>query len=146
MRNGRLRRDDDCPGPLLPRSRRRREGVSRSALTTRLILISRWTKGGRRYDVEYSGVLLVAGARDPEHEAARALLALGVRGSVETIDSKTAVVRMRFDIETFAATRTVERDHGGLSTEAWRSWPSEISHAQPPGGDCERRQTTQAAG
>lgn len=38
---------------------------------------SHCTKGGMRFVVEHDGEILVESARDPEHEAARALRALG---------------------------------------------------------------------
>ena len=74
------------------------------------------------------GELIVVGSRDPEHDAARKLVARGVTGRAETIDGNTGQPRLYFDIERFAATRTVERNAGGFSIEPWRPMPSEISH------------------
>jgi hypothetical protein len=97
-------------------------------VTSRLILRPRSTRRGDRYDVEYLGELIVIGSADPEHAAARALVNRGIGGSAETIDGATGEVRMRFAIERFAGTRTVERNSGGLATEPWRRMPPEISH------------------
>jgi hypothetical protein len=51
--------------------------------------------------------LLVAGSRDPELDAARALLALGIDGTLTMLDGKTGKPRSIVNIEK-AATLTVE--------------------------------------
>ena len=94
----------------------------------------RLSKSGYRYDVEHDGELIVVGSDDPQRDAARKLVARGISGRAETIDGKTGKLRMRFDIEAFAATRTVERNAGGISIEPWRPMPSEISHGRPRRG------------
>ena len=101
-------------------------------MTTRLILHPRLTRCGYRYDVEHEGLLIVVGSGDPEHDAARALLALGITGKAETIDANNGKPRMRFDIAAFAKTRTVERRGGGLSVEPWQPMPSGRSHPRSP--------------
>jgi len=92
-------------------------------LATRLKLSPRLVRGGHIYDVKYLGETIVRGSPDPEHDAARALVARGIVGIAVTVDA-TGAPRMRFDIETFAGTRTVERDRSGLSIEPWRRWLS----------------------
>ena len=57
-----------------------------------------WAGGvrfGYLYDVLLDGEVIVSRASDPEHDAARALLAKGFIGSFETIDGKTGKPRMR---------------------------------------------------
>lgn len=103
-----------------------------SPATARLILHPRLTRRGYRYDVEYLGELIVVGSADPEHDAARVLLAYDITGVAETVDANTGKPRMRFGIEHFAATRTVERRGGGLSTEPWQPMPSGSSHPRSP--------------
>ena len=65
---------------------------------------------------------------DPEHHAARALVIRGITGSAETIDVNTSMPRMRFNIERFSQTRSVERNAGRVTTETWRPMPSDLSH------------------
>lgn len=65
------------------------------------------------YDVDYAGERLVSGTTDPEHAAARALLARGITGYCETLD-KTGQRRFRFEIEGYARTRMKDSDRDGL--------------------------------
>ena len=51
------------------------------------------------YDVVVGGKTIVSNSRDPEHDLARALLARGIRGAVEIIDSRTGKPRTRINIE-----------------------------------------------
>jgi hypothetical protein len=60
-----------------------------------------WVGGnaGYRYSVLFDGELLVERSRDPECDAARALLARGITGKLTLCDGKTGVPRMVIDIE-----------------------------------------------
>jgi hypothetical protein len=70
---------------------------------------------GYRYDVFLDGEAIVSRSRDPEHDAARALLARGLRGTFRTIDFVTGRHRMTLDIAKAARLRSIERDEGGLT-------------------------------
>jgi hypothetical protein len=98
----------------------------------RLVLNPRWSRSGHVYDVLYGQQPLVTGSSDPEHAAARALLTRGITGVAETLDAANGAVRMRFNLEEFAAARTVERAAGGLSVEPFRSHGPDSSHVLPP--------------
>jgi len=52
-----------------------------------------------RYSVIFDGKLLVERSRDPECDAARALLALGIIGKLTLGDGKTGIPRAIIDIE-----------------------------------------------
>jgi hypothetical protein len=54
---------------------------------------------GERYSVIFDGKLLVERSRDPECDAARALLALGYTGTLHMLDGKTGRPRTIIDIE-----------------------------------------------
>ena len=75
-----------------------------------------WTGGrdGYRYSVLYDGKLLVERSRDPETDAARALLAKGITGKITMLDGKTGKPRTIIDIERAAKLCTVERSRDGL--------------------------------
>lgn len=69
----------------------------------------KWVGGktGYRYSVVLGGKLLVENSRDPECDAARALLAEGITGKLTLCDGKTGKPRTIIDIEK-AAGLTVE--------------------------------------
>ena len=60
--------------------------------------------------------------RLPEHDAARALLARGITGTMQTVD-EAGNVRMRLDIEKVAQL-AVREDDAGLRIVKWRPFPS----------------------
>ena len=60
------------------------------------------------YDVEFDGETIVAGARDPDTDLARALLARGFTGKVKLLDAVTGKPRTIIDIE--KAARVVAED------------------------------------
>ena len=64
--------------------------------------------GNDRYSVLFDGRLLVERSRDPECDAARALLARGYTGTLHMLDGKTGRPRTIIDIERAAKLRTVE--------------------------------------
>ncbi len=57
------------------------------------------TATGARFRVTHNGATLIESSRDPEHDACRALLALGLSGTLETYFPGGTVARMRLDIE-----------------------------------------------
>jgi hypothetical protein len=66
-----------------------------------------WTAAGYRYSVIFRGKLLVRRSRDPECDAARALVAKGITGKLTMLDGKTGRPRTVIDVEK-AATLTAE--------------------------------------
>jgi hypothetical protein len=72
-----------------------------------------WVGGGAGYvySVLCNGKLLVERSRDPECDAARALLARGITGKLSLCDGKTGKPRTMVDIER-AAKLTVEEAAG----------------------------------
>jgi hypothetical protein len=70
-----------------------------SHLTARLH--PKWVGGrdGYRYSVICRGELIVDRSRDPECDAARALLARGITGKLTLLDGKTGKPRIIVDIE-----------------------------------------------
>ena len=56
-------------------------------------------KVGYRYSVVFDGKLLVDRSRDPECDAARALVAKGITGKLTMLDGKTGKPRIVIDIE-----------------------------------------------
>jgi hypothetical protein len=64
---------------------------------------------GYRYSVIFRGNLLVKRSRDPECDAARALLAHGITGKLTMLDGKTGKPRYIIDIEK-AAKLTIRED------------------------------------
>jgi hypothetical protein len=78
-------------------------------VTLRARLHPLWVGGrdGYRYSVLFDGNLLVDRSRDPECDAARALLAKGITGKLTMLDGKSGRPRTITDIEK-AARLTVE--------------------------------------
>lgn len=75
------------------------------------------------YDILLDGDVIVADSRDPEHDAARALLARGIKGEAElAVDCKP---RSRINIEK-AAPWSV-----GSNLERYRWKPPEVSDSSP---------------
>jgi hypothetical protein len=69
-----------------------------------------WIGGnaGYVYSVVCAGELLVDRSRDPECDAARALLAKGITGKLTMLDGKTGIPRTIIDIEKAAQLRVSE--------------------------------------
>jgi hypothetical protein len=84
----------------------------RTTLTARLHPLWVGGRDGYRYSVLFEGKLLVDRSRDPECDAARALLAKGITGKLTMLDGKSGRPRIIVDIEK-AARLTVE-ETGGL--------------------------------
>lgn len=75
-------------------------------------------KRGQLYDVLLDGEPIVSGSRDPEHDAARALLARGITGTMQTV-GEDGSRRMRLDIEKAAPWAMTERDRGSIGCGRW---------------------------
>jgi hypothetical protein len=67
-----------------------------------------WTGSEYRYSVILDGKLLVERSRDPECDAARALVAQGITGKLTMLDGKNGRPRTIIDIEKAAKLRTRE--------------------------------------
>jgi hypothetical protein len=74
-----------------------------------------------RYSASLGDEVIVKNHRDPEHAAARVLLARGITGRMTTVgvDGKP---RMHFDIEK-AAPWTVREDDVGMQLVRWKPFP-----------------------
>ena len=71
-------------------------------------------KTGYVYSVIYDGKLLVERSRDPECDAARALLAKGITGKLAMCDGNTGVPRTIINIEKAAGLQVTEERRDGL--------------------------------
>ena len=75
-----------------------------------------WTGGrdGYRYSVLFDGQLLVQQSRDPETDAARALVAKGITGKLTMLNGKNGKPRTVINIEKAAKLVTTEENRSGL--------------------------------
>jgi hypothetical protein len=75
-----------------------------------------WAGGQAGYldSVIFDGKLLVERSRDPEHDAARALLAKGISGKLTMLDGKRGIPRTIIDIEEAAKLSVAEESRHGL--------------------------------
>ena len=71
-------------------------------------------RGGYVYSVIYDGKLLVERSRDPECDAARALLAKGITGKLTMRDGKTGMPRTIINIEKAAGLKVTDERRDGL--------------------------------
>lgn len=93
-------------------------------------------KAGYLYSVIYDGKLLIERSRDPEHDAARALHAMGLTGKLTLLDGKSGVPRSVVDIERAAKLTMTERIRGGLSAVAWVPFSDAVlTHTVEPYSD-----------
>ena len=94
-----------------------------------------WIGGstGYAYSVIFRGELIVDKSRDPECDAARALLARGHTGRLTMLDGKTGKPRTIINIEKAAKLRTVEPNRGPLHFQRWK--PFDASHVNRPSPD-----------
>ena len=76
----------------------------------------RWVGGrdGYRYSVVFDGKLIVDRSRDPECDAARALVAMGHTGTLTMLDGKTGRPHTIINIEKAAKLRVAEESKNGL--------------------------------
>jgi hypothetical protein len=87
---------------------------------------SHTTRGGARYRVTYKGETLIEAAHDPEHEACRALLARGIKGTMVTYFPFEMTPRMKVDIEKGAKLTTIENARQGPRTIRHRPHPGSL--------------------
>ena len=81
---------------------------------------------GRRYAVSIDGQKIVEDSRDPECDAARALLARNITGTVKLLDANTGAHRSTVKVEKAAKLRTYD-DSRGLGFERWKPFqPLEV--------------------
>lgn len=120
---------------------RNRNDLNGAIMITEIILAeARWSKAGTRYCVTlHDGEILIASARDPEHEAARELLNRGITGDLITRWSGSSTIAMRLDIETAAKSRIVEGARTPPLLAVWRpgsEFLREKKACQPVQPDC----------
>ncbi len=78
-----------------------------------------------RFQASVAGEIIVESSRDPEHAAARALVARGVIGEMVTRWQGSPLLATRpRDIEAVARINVVDRPAGGLRIEPHRAMPS----------------------
>ena len=87
----------------------------------------RWVGGraGYLYSVIYDGELIVDRSRDPECDAARALLTRGITGKLTFLDGKTGVPRTIINIER-AAKLAISEDQRRLRLVKWKPMPTDL--------------------
>ena len=83
-------------------------GMQKLGITLQTIEAVLWVGGraGYLYSVIFEGNLIVDRSRDPECDAARALVAMGLTGKLTILDGKTGGPRAIIDIETAAKLAT----------------------------------------
>src|SRR5262245_60162973 len=81
---------------------------------------------GQRYRVHYEGAVLIKSSRNPEFDACRELLALGITGRVE-VWHKGASGPMRIDIAKGARLTVEDGDLEGLRFVRWRKRADDIA-------------------
>ena len=77
------------------------------------------------YTVIFDGAVLLDGARDPEHDTARALVALGHTGRLTMWDARTDAHRSTVAIEA-AAKMTVREDQRRMRLVKWKPMPTDL--------------------
>ena len=94
----------------------------------------KWVGGrdGYRYSVLFQGKLLVDRSRDPECDAARALLAMGYTGKLTMLDGKTGIPRTIIDIEKAATLHVPEENRDGLRFRRVAPAQGPHSHEEAP--------------
>ena len=83
---------------------------------------------GDRWRVIHDGIVLVESSRDPEHDAARALTALGLTGTIETRHPRSAIVSMRLDISKAATSTVIENKRSGPRLGRWQPFDRTPRH------------------
>ena len=81
------------------------------------------TDTGARYRVTYKNEVLLESSRDPEHDAARALINNGITGTQETWRQGATFATTRLDIEDAARWRIIEGSSRGLRRVRWNPFP-----------------------
>ena len=96
-----------------------------------------WVGGrdGYRYSVLFEGTLLVDRSREPELDAARALLVQGITGKLTMCDGKTGKPRTVINIEK-AARLTVREDRSSSPRLVrWKPMPTDLNGRQTCDGE-----------
>ena len=99
--------------------------------THRIIIEPTTIRGerGQYYRVFFEGAVLIEDTWNPEFEACRALVALGITGRLEVWRSDKPYPRLIFpDIEEGARWTVVENDKEGPVIKRWKPFPE---HLQP---------------
>jgi len=81
------------------------------------------TNTGSRHRVTYANTVLLESSRDPEHDAARALLEKGITGTLEVWRRGSSCAAMRLDIEETAKWKIDEGPNRGPRRVRWRPFP-----------------------
>lgn len=85
---------------------------------------------GRRWRAWHQGAVLIAGSREPEFDAARALASKGITGTLVTYAKGSVIARMRIDIGRAAALAVVETTSVGPRFGRYRPFNVEAIHVQ----------------
>jgi len=80
-----------------------------------------YQKNGQLWDVYFAGSHLLR-SLDPEHDAARALLARGLRGTMHVYHRGSDVWSLKMDIERAAARKVSETGSEGPIFRPYRDW------------------------
>jgi hypothetical protein len=84
---------------------------------------------GQRYRVTYLGNVIVESTRNPEFDACRALLTMGVTGRLEVWRIGSSAPDARLDIERGAKLTTEEGDRQTLRIVRWKPHTGEASRS-----------------
>ena len=95
---------------------------------------------GDRYRVTHAGLVLVESSRDPAHDACRALLALGLTGTLETRHASSPIVSIRMDIERGARRTVIETERCGPRFRRWRPFSERTQRIGMPIAESASRQ------
>ncbi len=83
---------------------------------------------GDLWRVTHDGIVIVESSRVPEYDAARALAALGLAGTIETRHAGSAIVSMRLDISKAATLTVIENDRSGPRLGLWQPFDRTQRH------------------
>jgi hypothetical protein len=77
---------------------------------------------GDRWRATHAGIVLVDSSRDPEHDACRALFAMGVVGQMETWHAGADFPSMRLDIVRGVRRTVIENQRCGPKFGRWQPY------------------------
>ena len=75
---------------------------------------------GDRWRVSHNSIVIVENSRDPEHDAARALGALGLTGTLETRHAGSETISLRLNIVNAASRTVIENERTGPTCGRWQ--------------------------
>lgn len=87
--------------------------------TTIKISAGKLTASGQRFCVMLDDDVLIASARDPEHEAARKLLDMGITGKMLAKWADSPIVSFVMDIEQAASRSVADPPRGAMAVRNW---------------------------